>query len=334
MKAIRAAALLLLILPLLACLSSCDYLLGDSYPAYTQRMGAWIDLDDAAKAASGGSPIQDVGRINYLESSGSSAVFVEYRTKDGFHRLLSLDGESLAAPVGYLLGNSFAEVGLAASGHYVFFSSSGWVALRPDSRAVDGSYSAALSPLSVYSYSALVNEAGSNYFFFLMGNANQNIDLYDAAFTLVGVRPWLNIPIGPSVSLWDNVSIGQGGGYYCFLFRIYNTNDFRAFRTPSIGAMPAWTSLFDDPAVPSGYKSAAFSADQSRVWITADGPVTATNDNNGLVFSLRKFGASGSTSTYTLKDESSATFSFEPSGRYWFMYEKSSGRLYKMRTWW
>jgi hypothetical protein len=306
-------------------LSSCSYLLGGTFPAYDQRIEAMTDFDSAVKAASGGSGILYINRLDYLGSVNASGLLVQLTTKDGTPRLLALDGNSLGDPVGYTFtaatpfGLGYPS-GLDASGDYV----SGHLALTRYFRL-----SAPSVPDSVPLNSILLSEGGINYCFSVANSVSSlSAQTYDAAWAPVSTK---SIPISAAGS-WGLRSAAQGGGYYSFLFYRSDTNSFRAFRSPSIASMP-WASLFDDASVSADCKTAEFSADQSMVWITADGPVTVSH-GNGTSFNLLGFGAAASNSSYALKDSSSLQVSFEGSGYYWFLYEATTGQLYKLRTWW
>jgi hypothetical protein len=323
MRASFPSALSIALLSPILLFSSCSYLLGGPFPAYEQRIVAMTDFDAAVKAASGGSALQFINGLDYLESNGSSGVFVRLGTQDGKLRLLTFDGESLGAPVAYVFGAAApfgSGFGLAASGDYV----SGQLALKWDSRVPESTQPT--PPVNTI----LLSEGGINYCFSTASSVSSLSALtYDASWAALST---ITMPISATGS-WSLISAGQGGGYYCFLFFRGDTNTYRAFRTTSVASMP-WSSLFDDPTVSADYKTAEFSADRYSLWITADGPVTASNDNNGKSFSLLEFGAAASTSGYSLKIGGSASYSFESSGSYWFMYEAATGRLYKLRTWW
>jgi len=84
--------------------------------------------------------------------------------------------------------------------------------------------------------------------------------------------------------------------------------------------------------VPAAYQGGEFGSDFGSVWLTVDGPVVKSYANNGVTLTLKPF--SGSDEDYTVSDMSDASFSFDPSGEYWFLYDKKTGRLSKLRTWW
>jgi hypothetical protein len=304
---------------------SCSYLLGDPYPDYAQRILASADLDAIAKKCCGGSAIQEIDSMSYLESSGSSALFVEVRAKDGSHKLIGLGGNDLGDPRSYDYGAySFGSgVGLDASGNYVSGK-----AVIPAS----GGSPTVLALGSVYPY--LLSESGGNYFVSLISQTTLGLNLYDSSYSFVSAA---SIPVASSGS-WQLVAAVQGGGNYCFLFQNNGANAYRAFRTPSVAALrsaaasSAWTSLFDDTNVPASYKGAAFSSEYGSAWITVDGPVTKKYSDNGISLTLKPF--SGSETSYAVENSGEASFTFDPSGRYWFMYRSKTGLIYKLRTWW
>jgi hypothetical protein len=321
MRIVVASALCAAGLSCLFLFSSCSYLTGGPYPAYDQRIVAMTDFNAAVKAASGGSALQQLYSVEYLESKLSSGVFAVLGTEDGAQRLVTLDGGSLGAPVAYAFGagtlfGMSTGFGLSASGDYV----RGQVALKWDTRVQE--------PYNPPSHGILLSEGGGNYCFSASGSS-LSIDSYDSSWG----SPAVATKAIANAGTWTLVSAGQGGGYYSFLFHHEETQAFRAFRTTSVASMP-WTSLFDDPTVSADDKTAEFSAESYSLSITADGPVSVSYSNNGLVFSLLNFGASASTSTYTIKNTGSQTYYFEPSGSYWFMYDQTTGRLSKLRTWW
>jgi hypothetical protein len=319
MRKIRAAALALAS----ALLASCSYLLDDPYPDEAQRLLTRVDLGDKARAAGASSSIQELGALSYLESSGSSVLFVELRMKDGTHLLLSLDGDRLDDPRAfsfsdYPLGSS---VCLAASGEYI----TGGVA-----------FSADLVPraLGLSAPGCVLCESGTNYFLTFSSPLILNIAAYDADYVPTGS---ISIPIASSGN-WQLVASGQSGwGKYCLLFQNFETQGFRAFRTGSMKALVAavaagaWTSLFGDE-VPDWNKGPTVRSEFGSAWLTIDGVAYRSKEDNGTTLTLLKF--SGSSKDYTIKSSGETAYFFESSGRYWFMYERESKRLSKLRTWW
>ncbi len=302
-------------------LASCTYLLDDPYPAYTQRISTWTDIDATVKQVSGGASLLFINHLDYLESGSSSGIFLQLATSDGVGRLVTLDGGDFGSPVSYVYGIDPVGLttGLSSAGQY----RSGAVLMNPANRTS----AAVLGPIS----GILLSEAGVNYYGTVSG-ATMSAARYDSAWVSLGTVSVQISTIYPGP--WELVSAGQGGGWYSFLFRDSSSNSYRAFRTPSLASM-TWTSLFDDPAVPASYRTPQFSADMSSVGITADGPVMRghSQGGNGDKLSFLPFGSSSSKDYYP-RNSGSVQYFFEASGQYWFLHEASSGRLYKLRTWW
>lgn len=317
-RGLRAAS----IMAALVVLASCKFVGNDNYPDYEKRLLARTDLDAIVKSASGSS-LTEVGEMSGLEGSGSSALFVEVRAANGAHLLAALDGDSLADAKCYDFDayGLKPQVGLAASGGYV----SGNALFSPSRDLVSG---------SMPSMPFLLSESGLNYFLSVSSSLILQISVYDSSFAYQSIAA---IDVASSGS-WSLVSAKQGGGGYGLLFRNDGSGYFRAFRIPSFEALrqaaasSAWTSLFDDAAVPSAYKGAAFRSDYGSAWLTVDGPVLLSYGNNGVTFTIEPF--SGASSDYTLSNMGDASFSFGGAGDSWFMYERKSGKLDKLRTWW
>jgi hypothetical protein len=305
-----------------ALLASCSYLLDDPYPNEAQRLLARVDLGVMAKAAGAGSSIQELGSMSYLQSSGSSVLFVELRMKDGTRLLLSLDGDRLDDPKAFRYSEYALGPGvcLAASGEYV----SGGVAFSAD---------LVPSALGVTAPACVLRESGLNYFLSFSPPNTLNIASYDAAYGPIGS---IGVAVAPSGS-WQLMASGQSGGKYCLLFQDFDTRGVRAFRTSSMKALVAavsagdWIWLFGDE-VPDWNKGPAISLEFGSAWLTIDGVVYGSKEDDATTLTLRKF--SGASVDYRLESSEEAAYFFESSGRYWFMYERESRRLSKLRTWW
>lgn len=319
MKILRDAGAALSLLAVFGFLASCAFVGNDYYPNYAERLLARTDLDSIVKSASGSS-IAEIGGMNYLESSGSSALFVEVRAGNGAHLLLALDGSGLgdAKAYGFDAYGLSSNVGIAASG-------AGYVS----GKALFSAGRALVSD-SLPSQPFLLSEAGSNYFLSLSAPRTLQFLAYDSGFNPLSTT---SVDLA-SADNWELVAAAQGGGWYCLLFRDDGSGAYRAFRSPSLAALwsSGWTTLFDDATVPAKYRSGAFRSDYGSAWITADGPVVRSYDNNGTVLTIEPF--SGSSSDYSLSNMGDSSFSFGASGELWFMYERKTGQLDEMRTWW
>jgi len=86
-----------------------------------------------------------------------------------------------------------------------------------------------------------------------------------------------------------------------------------------------------------------FPMDDGLAWITSGGPVAYNRRDNGNDRLVRYQFGSGNVSTgiystdldyFAMDRDDMDILSFDPSGNYWFVYSRDSGRLMKLRTWW
>lgn len=79
-----------------------------------------------------------------------------------------------------------------------------------------------------------------------------------------------------------------------------------------------------------------FRMDDGRGWITSGGPVAYVYGDSGPDRLVRyKFGSAGTErDSLPFDSDDVDILSFDPAGRYWFIYDRISGRLFKLRTWW
>jgi hypothetical protein len=302
--------------------ASCSYFTDDPYPDSAQRLLARTDFDSILREAPGGSKLQDFGAFSYVKSPAGAAFFVGVHAKDGADLFLSLDGDRLDEPVIYPSLAPESVVSYDASGMFI---ASDW--LISTSRAPLYSQAFTASPF-------FLSEGSRNYNLALGGPSILKIEAYDSGYAPIAAPTILIAAAGS----WNLVSTAQAGGWYCLLFQDGSSNGYRGFRIESIktlydkAAALAWSSLFDDANVPAACKGPLFQADYNSAWLTKDGVVTRSYVDNGVEFTLNAF--SGSDESYTASKGGEDNYYFEPSGKYWFVYGRSDGRLSKLRTWW
>ncbi len=95
---------------------------------------------------------------------------------------------------------------------------------------------------------------------------------------------------------------------------------------------------------PAAQVTGPFRVDDGRAWITYDGPVAYHRGDKGPDRLVRYKMGSGSASPYTPATELDSipfddndelrVLSFDASGTWWFAYDRRTGYLYKLRTWW
>lgn len=109
---------------------------------------------------------------------------------------------------------------------------------------------------------------------------------------------------------------------------------------------------FLDPGNIINTETGPFRCDDGRAWLTSVGPVAfVRGDRNSDRLIRYRWGTGGFSSTFgdygagfstaeerdslpIDNDDDLQVLSFEPSGRWWFAYDRRTGYLYKLRTWW
>ncbi len=101
------------------------------------------------------------------------------------------------------------------------------------------------------------------------------------------------------------------------------------------------TTVFDQA---TAIKTGPFPVSESYTWLTEGGPVAFYRGDSGSDRLVRYRWGTGDFATGAQAeeidsmdfedDESIKLLSFDPSGTWWYMYDRMDGRLYKLRTWW
>lgn len=306
---------------------SCSYLMDDPYGSVGQRAVAIADIATAVTSATGSS-IQYINRMYYLSSGGHTYLFLLLTTEDDVSWLIALDGGTLSTV-------SAMEPYYAGTGSNMAVDLSGNFALGSSSPLV---LDTSLASVSSYSLSALGSVA---YCLFSDGSYNNSLAVsstelsftqYDSDWAATGNSDAKTVDSsGASYTLLD---AANASGTVLLLFDVSGQAIEVAY--PSAGSLYTTleaTSYIIDSASSSKVSPVA-SYENSMAWATSAGLVVGSSGNNGIDLSLYKLGGNGKASTYKLKSNGSTQLYFEPSGNYFFYFDRSSGRLYKLRTWW
>ncbi|MGO8692361.1 MAG: hypothetical protein ACLQMF_01700 [Rectinemataceae bacterium] len=306
--------------------SSCSYLLGDPYGTIGERAVAWTDLAGAVKNATG-SGIQSVERMSFLSSGGHSYVFLNLSTVNNTQWLVALDGGTLdlVDHIGSTLSNqSGTNIAVDMDGDFVTSSAFVGLALSPTLAVTAPSPPAGTYCLAAdATYNISMIESASNLLTF---------EGYDATWTASGAAPPISKSLTSADQGWQLSDAATSGGSLLLLFTgsggaIEVAYPYGASIYAALGAQ---TYIID--GAPD--KSASAGDSSQMAWATSEGLVVGSYANNGLELDLYKLGGSGKTSSYSLATNGSSSVYFEPAGRYFFFFDRSSGRLYKMGTWW
>ncbi len=316
---------------------SCSFFEEDVYPGWLDYVAAKADLRTAASEAGTGS-LRGVERIElfyYENASGTeSALACALVYGDTGTALIALDGTTLAAsktwtsrsipspePLGPPLG--------ATLGGFVC----GTLAFNPnDLEAGPASISATVPSGEAR---IMADTAGArNYYIRNVATGGLRIAEYDASYGFLGdsLRPF--DAASSSFALIDaeatggrlRILVGGSSGAYALGY---------ADRATLIASTP----LLEDTAAE---RTGPFWPSDGKAWLTADGVVAYRRDGRSRL-ELYPYGYSPSATAAAavstvealeLDTDGIDILGFEPRGDYWFLYERLSGRLYALRTWW
>jgi hypothetical protein len=324
----KVAALVLSLASLM--LGACSYLLQDPYAQFMEKAAGAADLGSSL-----GSGISYLGMTE--ASSGSTTyLFLEILASSGSKIVKALSASSLT--LSGLSGQGSPSTLCAAvdaKGDYVVAG----LAYAPSSLAAD-SLDAALP-----GFLASDAAAGLNYIFTSAAAASAQLSYstYDASWA--SAAPFQKA-FRSDLSSWRlaRVLLLDDGSLALLAFQgSAAKGSLLAAVYPSLAAFAASTESALDAS--SASRSAVVNIDTNQAgigsteglpaWPTSEGLVVLLSDANGG-FRLARYGYDGGAEKdeYSVDSRPDAAFYFEPSGRYWFLYEKSANKLYKLRTWW
>jgi hypothetical protein len=335
----RSAVIFALAFALAISTQSCSYLLGDPYGNYLQKVDAWVDLRSGLQTALG----LTLDRVNGIEVAEGSYLGATYR-----HVLVKCDFTNNISRIRSL---AYGDLSLSS-----FDDNPSFPGVFSASRTLDGDirvggnlYRADLavgtgtvpsSSTSIWSwfesptYNDLVYSDMTNLL---------HLDGYNNA--------WASpVTLSQSISSTGSWQLARASlladGRVCLLFfmgmggqgtiRAASFPDAAAFRAafsnPTI--MEYAASLSDSISVNSTNGSSDNPAGISA-WLTADGVVSLTDQgNNRFTFQRYPLGPGSAIDEYVLSANYDSLIYFEASGNYWYRFDRGTGRLFRLRTWW
>ncbi|HUW41265.1 MAG TPA: hypothetical protein VMV90_09650 [Rectinemataceae bacterium] len=322
-----AAAIAAFALGAATLLSSCSYLLGDPYGAIGQRAVAWVDLNSAVKSATG-SGVRYVNRMSYLSSGGHAYLFLYINTDANTQLFAALDGTSLN------LVDSIPSSIYYQSGSNIAVDMNGnFVTSYPSALALSPTLAIA-APLPAVSGPYCLAADGSNNISLQATSGANSLSLasYSSSWGADSSTP---VPLTAGIDPgWQLSDAAVANNQLLLLFTASGMALEVAYPASSIYSTLSGAGELIDYA-PAATAIAPFNSQSSPMaWLTSEGLVVGSYANNGLELDLYKLGGFGKSSSYTLGNNGSSQAYVEPDGRYFYYYEQSSGRLYKMRTWW
>ncbi|MDA8424511.1 MAG: hypothetical protein M0Z80_00100 [Treponema sp.] len=308
-------------------LSSCSYLLGDPYGSIGQRTVAWVDLNSAVTSATG-SGVRYINRMSFLSSGGHSYLFLYLGTDSNLQIFAALDGTSLS------LVDSIPSSIYYQSGSNIAVDMNGnFVTSTLPSSALSPTLSLTTPGPSLSGGYCLVADGSTNVSMMVTSASNAMAlssysNAWGTATATASPSPALTAASDPG---WVLTDASIAGATLLLLFTNTGSAIEVAYPASSIYATLSGVSdvIDDAPAA-----TAVAPANNQMAWATSEGLVVGSYANNGLELDLYKLGDSGKSSSYTIAANGSSQAYVEPDGRYFYYYDQSSGRLYKMRTWW
>ena len=327
-------------------LAGCSFLMGDPYGDFLQKADKWLDLR-AEFQAKAGLTLNDISGIHFAEGFVGATpyryLFIEGDFTDGSSRIRALGYDNLG-----LLGfETMPNPGtLTAEAD-----------LNGDIKIETNSYFA--DTLNTHLTSLPVGSDGSWKWLiadstlaincmFHVGSSDHKLHMHEHSLAWVaGATPkW----VIRGAELWDlaqivklddgriSVLLSQGGGDYNTVIAATYPS-FAIFHSDYAGAFDLLSS--PDASVSSVIDSYSSNGGYSgpsglNAWITANGVVSITsgNNNNSITLTRYPLGPGSSLDSYSLSSQHDELLYFEPSGKYWYRFDRGSGRLFRLRTWW
>ncbi len=339
----RRAAVAALALFCAGFLSTCDFLTSDIFPSWFSYVDARVDLKSAIVDFVTPSNQLNGIDVEYIRTLSGRDLVVILFMGSANRRLLLLDPGDM-----HLLASLEDSVDFTP---FIAAGSDGNLAVGR--RSIDPS-----SYTSIAGASTGVN--GSRQWLLRTGPASDQFLIgfdgdpnwlvqrykYSSAWIFSGSQTgtdWSPLPANYWSLLDAETSITGSGA--TFLFEYYggaNTVGYVSFFTSTASIDTGTLSFFtssDDVTGP-------FRLDEHRAWITSGGPVAYVRGDRSTDRLVRyKFGTGDPTAVpieYAVEldsipvddNDDLTVLSFDASGTWWFVFDRRTGYLYKLRTWW
>ena len=327
-------------------LSTCDFLTSDIFPSWLSYAEASVNLRAIMKAQGLGdlAVVESVEYADWKQGSIDYSKVLVFTVGNGTNKLILLDPRDLQ----FVHADSNSEFSRSLASTSIGFLS-GKRIISP----IDFSLTAApnwSTPYSVRVFRVGIDPTGTNFAVDLNSSQQGRFEEYPnawGAFTssvtrdfdaLAGMYAFLDAEY---VNGYSVLGRRESGPYMGFASSFSSAADFTSIGT-----------VFDKTTVPVPEKTGPFRMDENGAWLTAGGPVAfvrGDRDSDRLVryrwgtggFSVA-FGDYGngywtSEEADSIPIENNDEFrilSFDPSGTWWFGYDRRTGMLYKLRTWW
>lgn len=321
-------------------LSTCDFLTADIFPSWFSYVEARVDVRSIMKANGLGelAEVVTVEYTPYVDGSVDYSAVLVFAAGNGTRRLLVLNADNLAYRDALNHTNINESVG-AAAGNF----RCGDALVSPIDLNIVPAPTAWTNPDTQIFRTAV---GGVNY----VVRPNSSSQALFEEYTMAWIA-------GPSVTrnydtpnnFYNFQDADYVNGWSVLATRQYTSYGF-ATSFATAGDFYAGGTVFDNV---TALQTGPFRSDENGAWLTSGGPVAINRGDRRTDRLVRyKWGTGGFTTFFgdfssgnfwTSEeldsipfddDEELRVLSFEPSGRWWFAYDRRTGYLYKLRTWW
>ncbi len=321
-------------------LSTCDFLTADIFPSWLSYVEARYDLRSEVKVFSSILASTENFLVEYVQPFSGRGVVALFLPGTPNKRLVFLDSNTLRK-LHHEDNSEFSPLLAAASiGQNmvcgkVSINTTDFVLSAGPTDGLDGSRQ----------WLVRIGPDSDQYLIgFNSGMLEVNRHKYDYSFAYINTISGTDWVAPYPTDYWEllDSEMSSSGAGAMFLFR--NTSD------EEVGYLSVFSASADIEANPRDFLNAAnqvtgpFRIDDGRAWITHDGPVAYHRGDKGPDRLVRyELGTGSALSSIPATELDSIPFddndelrvlSFDPSGRWWFAYDRRTGYLYKLRTWW
>ncbi|HUW69355.1 MAG TPA: hypothetical protein VMX33_03920 [bacterium] len=332
---LRRAALAVVVIVAATMVSTCGFLTSDIFPRWLSYAEASVDFRSIAVAQGLGADahIENLELAPYVTGGTDYSKVLVFATGNYTSRLMLLDPDRLSFSFATLYGG-FTRALASVTGGFLC-----------GTQRVDP-----LNPASIPTLAHAWTNNTTSVRVFRVGDpstgSNYSVDplatqaLFESYPTAWGVATsTLTKNYDTALYSYNLLDADYANGYSVLGQRQDNGQGYAAC-FPDSATFTVGVTVFDSA---TALKTGPFPVADSNAWLTADGPVAFYRGDNGSNRLVRyKWGTGNYTTGAQAEELDSLVFddndvqllSFDPSGTWWFIYDKLSGRLYKLRTWW
>jgi len=316
-------------------LTTCSFLTSDTFPRWLSYVEASVDFRAITVAQGLGSDayIDNLEFAPYVTGGADYSKVLVYATGNGTSRLILLDPDKLSFSFVKIYGGFTRALASATGG---FLCGTQLVDPLNPGNIPTTAHAWTNNPSSVRVFRVGDPSTGSNYAVDPLA-AQALFESYPTAWG--GATSTLTRNFDTAVYSYNLLDADYANGYSVLGQRQDNGQGYAA-TFPDSATFTAGGTVFDSG---TATKTGPFPIADSYAWLTADGPVAFYRGANGSNRIVRyRYGTGDFTTGAQAEELDSLRFddndvqllSFDPSGTWWFIYDKLSGRLYKLRTWW